>query len=64
MKPLYYCDPDKNIDCIKTGCFRFDGTCCFTTYAKYRQLDANKIKPIQALTALEYLNNAHKSMEN
>lgn len=59
MKRIYYCDPEKNKKCSKTGCFKNGHTCCFTSYAKYQQLDADKIKPVQALTALEYLNDAY-----
>ena len=59
MKRIYYCDPEKNKDCKKTGCFKVGNACCFTTFAKYQQLDADKINPVQALTALEYLNDAY-----
>ena len=59
MKRIYYCDPDKNKDCKKTGCFKVGNTCCFTTCAKYQQLDVEKIEPVQALTALDYLNSAY-----
>ncbi|MCQ2369412.1 MAG: hypothetical protein MJ007_02915 [Paludibacteraceae bacterium] len=57
MKPLYYCDPDKNKQCPKItgdtyGCFK---TCFFTTKLEAKA-DDNNIRPEQALASLEYMN--------
>ena len=57
MNKIYYCNPDKNRECIKTDCFKFEGNCCFTTKPEYQQ-DVEKIDPVQAMTALEYINKA------
>lgn len=34
---LYPCDPEKNTDCMKTGCFLRGGPCRLTTNEKFRQ---------------------------
>lgn len=64
MKRMYYCDPNKNRECIKTNCFKFDGTCCFTTKPEYQQQEPEKIDPVQAMTALDYLNDRQREEDD
>lgn len=46
-KPLYYCDPEKNVECPKTHCklSEFQG-CELTTSPEYAKTDADG-KPIE-----------------
>ena len=32
---LYFCDPSKNTECRKTGCYENGGPCRHTTHAEY-----------------------------
>ena len=40
MKKLYYCDPDKNINCKKTMCYKAGGPCQLTFEEDYK-MDVN-----------------------
>lgn len=33
---LYLCDPDKNTECTKEGCYINGGPCCLTKYEQFR----------------------------
>lgn len=33
---LYLCDPDKNTECTKEGCYINGGPCCLTKYERFR----------------------------
>lgn len=35
MNLLYFCDPSKNTECRKTGCYENGGPCRHTTHAEY-----------------------------
>ena len=35
MNLLYFCDPSKNTECRKTGCYLNGGPCRHTTHAEY-----------------------------
>lgn len=37
MEKLYKCDPSKNKECRKTGCFINGGSCCLTTNERYAE---------------------------
>ena len=37
--PLYECDPDKNTDCRKTGCYTIGGPCHCTSHEEYARRD-------------------------
>ena len=34
---LYICEPDKNIDCKKSNCFKIGGTCYMTKNKEFRK---------------------------
>ena len=33
---VYRCDPDKNTECLKTGCYRKNGFCKSTSHKEFR----------------------------
>lgn len=35
MNLLYFCDPSKNTECKKGGCYENGGPCRYTTHAEY-----------------------------
>jgi len=41
---LYRCDPDKNTDCRKTGCYRYGEYCWLTTNKKCRMNIFKRLK--------------------
>ena len=41
-KPLYRCDPDKNISCSKKWCYTNGGECKHTTHLKYAMVVDDK----------------------
>lgn len=49
-EPLYYCDPEKNVECSKRGCFYANGQfplCKRTSNPAYAKTDADG-KPMEA----------------
>lgn len=44
-KPLYYCDPEKNVECSKSNCKLSDGSkfqdCELTSHPEYAKTDAD-----------------------
>ena len=52
IKALYKCDPSKNIECPKKGCFKNGGDCRCTINAKCAEIDENGM-PILSETYLE-----------
>ena len=36
---VYYCDPEKNVDCKKTYCYINGGLCCKTSHEEYKITD-------------------------
>ena len=44
MIEIYRCDPNKNVECKKTGCYKNGGCCQYTKNKKYRM---NKFKIIK-----------------
>ena len=41
-KIMYICDPDRNVDCLKTHCHRNDGPCTMTTREIYAKQPVEK----------------------
>lgn len=39
---LYLCDPDKNKECSKEGCYIYGGACCLTRNELFRVEDGAK----------------------
>lgn len=42
--PLYYCDPDKHTECVKTSCLYGNGKyrhCDATSHREYAEFDEN-----------------------
>lgn len=38
-KTLYECDPEKNMDCKKTGCYALGGDCKLTTKIEFALME-------------------------
>lgn len=60
FKPLYPCDPKKNVECKKDMCFMYGGECRSTTDPEYaKKPDDPKEKRLQFRSWEELLQNAH-----
>jgi hypothetical protein len=56
---MFKCDPEKNIECKKTGCYLNGGPCKYTRYMKYAK-DPSKVTLIIPTDGKELPKNGRK----